>query len=88
MRRWGDVALLRAACVLLVLLAATLAWPSFRTAILEWRYMAMGLRRTAVFAGLCLVVFGRNTPWVRRAKPLLFALPIAYLLYVYHNYSG
>ena len=82
-KRWGDVTLLRAGCVALVLLAATIAWLSLHTAILQWSYVAMGLRGTAVFTGLCLVVFGRNAPWIGRAKPLLFALPIAYLLYIY-----
>ena len=86
--RWESVVQLGAGCVVLVLLAATLAWLSFHKAILEWRYVAMGLRGTAVFTGLCLVVFGRDRLWVRQAKPLLFALPIAYRLYVYHNYGG
>ena len=78
--RWKSVVLLGAGCVAFVLLAATLVWMSFHTAILEWRCVAMGLRGTAVFTGLCLVVFGRGRPWVRQAKPLLSALPIAYRL--------
>jgi len=86
--RWQGLTLLRAGCVVLVLLAAVLAWLSLHTAILQWSYIAMGLRGTAVFAGLCLVVFGRNAPWIRRAKPVLFALPVIYLLYVYHTHAG
>jgi SSS family solute:Na+ symporter len=87
-RRWEGVTLLRAGCVALVLLAAILAWLSLHTAILQWSYVAMGLRGTAVFAGLCLVVFGRNAPWIRRAKPVLFALPILYLLYIFLKYAA
>jgi SSS family solute:Na+ symporter len=81
-RRWAGMTLLRAGCVGVVLLAAALAWVSLRTPILQWSYVAMGLRGAAVFAGLCLVVFFREAPWIRRAGPALFALPAAYLLFV------
>jgi hypothetical protein len=34
------------------------------------------------------VVFGRNAPWIGRAKPVLFALPIIYLLYICLKYAA
>ncbi len=78
----NPIVLIRAGCVAIILLAAALAWLSLHTAILEWSYVAMGLRGTAVFAGLCLVVFFRNAPWIRAWRPLLFALPVVYLLFI------
>ena len=33
-------------------------------------------------AALLGSVFGRNAPWIRRAKPILFALPVLYMLFV------
>jgi SSS family solute:Na+ symporter len=81
--RWDSMVLLRAGCVGIVLLSAVLAWLSLDTAILQWSYVAMGLRGTAVFAGLCLMVFFKNAPWLRQAKPVLFALPVLYLAYVF-----
>jgi SSS family solute:Na+ symporter len=82
MRRWSSMALIRSICFLILLLAAFLAWLSLHTAILQWSYVAMGLRGTAVFAGLCLVVFLRDAPWIRALKPVLFALPVLYLLFI------
>jgi SSS family solute:Na+ symporter len=81
-RRWSAMVQLRAGCAAMVLLAAGIAWLSLHTAILEWSYAAMGLRGTAVFAGLCLVVFFPRAAWVRKTRPLLFALPLLYLLYL------
>jgi hypothetical protein len=42
----------------------------------------MGLRGTAVFAGLCLATFFRGAPWIAAFRPVLFALPILYLAYI------
>ena len=81
-QRANNIMLIRIGCVAIILLAAALAWLSLHTAILEWSYVAMGLRGTAVFAGLCLVVFFRNAPWIRAWRPLLFALPVVYLLFI------
>lgn len=81
-RRWDSMVLLRAGCVGIVLTAPTLTWLSLHMAILEWSYVAMGLRGTAIFTGLCLVVFFKRAPWVHRAKPVLFALPVVYPLYL------
>ena len=33
-------------------------------------------------AALLGSVFGRNAPWIRRAKPILFALPVRYMPFV------
>jgi SSS family solute:Na+ symporter len=76
------MALMRTCCALIVLLAAAVAWLSLHTPILQWSYVAMGLRGTAVFAGLCLATFFRGAPWIAAFRPVLFALPILYLAYI------
>ena len=81
-RRWNSMVIMRTCCFLIVLLTAVLAWLSLDTPILKWSYVAMGLRGTAVFAGLCLVVFFPRAPWVRPLKPILFTLPVLYLLFI------
>lgn len=81
-RRWNSMLIMRACCFLIVLLTAVLAWLSLNTAILKWSYVAMGLRGTATFTGLCLVVFFPKAPWVRTLNPILFALPMLYLLFI------
>ena len=78
----NSMTLLRICCLVIVILAAVIAWLALHTAILQWSYVAMGLRGTAVFAGLCLVVFFRKARWVGAARPLLFALPVLYLLFI------
>ena len=82
MRRQSSMVLMRTCCFLIILLAAVVAWLSLHTAILQWSYVAMGLRGTAVFAGLCLVVFFPKAPWLSAMKPALFALPVLYLLFI------
>ncbi|MGD9097902.1 MAG: sodium:solute symporter family protein [Desulfobacterales bacterium] len=82
MRDRRGMALMRTCCALIVLLAAAVAWLSLHTPILQWSYVAMGLRGTAVFAGLCLATFFRGAPWIAAFRPVLFALPILYLAYI------
>ena len=82
MRRHSGMVLMRTCCFLIVLLAAVVAWLSLHTAILQWSYVAMGLRGTAVFAGLCLVVFFPKASWMPAIKPVLFALPVFYLMFL------
>ena len=77
-----DVKRMRLLCLLIIVVAALLALMSLRSAILQWSYVAMGLRGTAVFGGLCLVVFFRKASWIRLLKPVLFALPALYLLLI------
>ncbi len=77
-----GVALIRSCCALIVLLATAVAWLSLHTPILQWSYVAMGLRGTAVFAGLCLATFFRGAPWLAAFRPVLFALPVIYLAYI------
>ncbi len=81
-RHANSIMLIRGGCVAITLLAAGLAWMSLHTAILKWSYVAMGLRGTAIFGGLCLMVFFRKAPWIRAWRPLLFALPLIYLLFI------
>ena len=80
--RCQSARLMRILCLLIVFLAAFLTWLSLHTAILKWSYVAMGLRGTAVFGGLCLVVFFREASWIRTLKPVLYALPVLYLLFI------
>ena len=82
MRHHKGMTLLRTCCALIVLLAAAVAWLSLYTPILQWSYVAMGLRGTAVFAGLCLATFFRGAPWMPALRPVLFALPVLYLAYI------
>ena len=82
MRDRRGMTLMRTCCALIVLLAAAVAWLSLHTPILQWSYVAMGLRGTAVFAGLCLATFFRGAPWIAAFRPVLFALPILYLAYI------
>ena len=63
--RRHDVKMMRGLCLLIVFLAALVAWMSLHTAILQWSYVAMGLRGTAVFGGLLMgygarLAFGCN----------------------------
>ncbi|MDJ0804138.1 MAG: sodium:solute symporter family protein [Desulfobacterales bacterium] len=82
MRDRRGMALMRSCCALIVLLAAAIAWLSLHTPILQWSYVAMGLRGMAVFAGLCLATFFHGAPWMPALRPVLFALPVLYLAYI------
>jgi len=79
-RRWNSLTLIRTICLAVVGSAVVMVWLGLRTTILKWSYLSMGLRGTAVFAGLCLAVFGAGKEWRRPWRLLLFGLPIAYLV--------
>ena len=70
-------------CGLLVLvLALGLVFTGLDSAILRWSYLSMGLRGSAVFAGLCLAVFFSGRFRLGRLAPGLYSLPVIYVLVV------
>lgn len=82
-RQWTGVALIRAGCLAVLMLSVALVFFGLNSTILQWSYVSMGLRGTAVFAGLCLAVFAKGRPWLGKVRPVLFLLPPAYLLVVF-----
>ncbi|MBM9521061.1 sodium:solute symporter family protein, partial [Desulforhopalus vacuolatus] len=68
-------------CALTVLLSsAGIVLLGSRSAILQWSYLSMGLRGSAVFAGLCIAVFLRKIAGTPLVRMLLYLLPVIYLL--------
>ena len=68
-------------CALTVLLSsAGIVLLGGTSAILQWSYLSMGLRGSAVFAGLCIAVFLRKIAGAPLVRALLYLLPVIYLL--------
>lgn len=87
-RRWPGTLLVRASCLGVLAVTVGLVWLGLDATILKWSYLSMGLRGTAVFAGLCLAVFAGCGRRVAAARPLLFLLPVVYLAVVWIRHTG
>jgi len=71
---------IRACSLLVLLLSLGLVATGLHSAILKWSYLSMGLRGSAVFAGLCIVVFLKEWKGAARLLPVLYLIPIAYVV--------
>jgi SSS family solute:Na+ symporter len=70
-------------CTLAVLAASlALVLTGLDSVILEWSYVAMGLRGSAIFVALCLIVFARRWVPVRYLAWPVFICPLAYVVHV------
>ena len=81
--RGGDgsnLTRLRLLAVTILTLALGVVVFGFDTSILSWSYLSMGLRGSAVLAGLCFAVFAPGWSSLKRVTPILYALPVAYLV--------
>jgi len=71
---------IRFCSLIVLLLSVALVFTGLDSAILRWSYLSMGLRGSAIFAGLCLVVFFKSLTGSRATALLLYSLPPAYLI--------
>jgi SSS family solute:Na+ symporter len=83
---FGDIdprkRLLRLRILSLVILSLSLilVLTGLDSTILQWSYLSMGLRGSAIFVGLCIAVFlPRWTGWPVW-KPVLYLLPLIYIV--------
>jgi SSS family solute:Na+ symporter len=74
-----PVRLLRGCALSVLLLASLLVFSGLDSTILSWSYLSMGLRGSAVFVGLCAVVFFKRFTDSRTLLVLLYLLPVLYL---------
>lgn len=74
-----PVRLLRGCALSVLLLASLLVFSGLDSTILSWSYLSMGLRGSAVFVGLCAIVFFKRFTDSRTLLVLLYLLPVLYL---------
>ena len=74
-----PVRLLRIITSLVLLLASALVFTGLDSTILKWSYMSMGLRGSAVFAGLFVLVFMKKYCRTRTTLFFLYFIPAAYI---------
>ncbi|MBE0583820.1 MAG: sodium:solute symporter family protein [Desulfofustis sp.] len=74
-----PVRLLRGCALTVLLLASLLVFTGLESTILSWSYLSMGLRGSAVFTGLCVIVFLKRYADSRVLLMLLYLLPVLYL---------
>ena len=60
--------------------ALLLVFTGLDSALLKWSYMSMGLRGSAIFAGLFVLVFMKKYCHSRIILILLYMLPAAYII--------
>jgi SSS family solute:Na+ symporter len=74
-----PVRLLRGTTFLVLISAALLVLSGLDSTILSWSYMSMGLRGSAVFAGLVILVFMKRWHRSRLILLALYSLPLIYI---------
>jgi SSS family solute:Na+ symporter len=84
--RWESGRLVRLSCFAVLVASVAMVGLGLNTPILQWSYVSMGLRGTAVFAGILLMVCVGERHSIKWVKPILFALPIGYLAVVIHRH--
>ena len=75
-----PVRLLRITTLVVLVLAAILVFTGLDSTILKWSYMSMGLRGSAVFAGLFVVVFFKKHYKSTFILLSLYLIPIIYIV--------
>ncbi len=80
LQKFQPVGLLRITASVVLILAAILVFTDLDSTILKWSYMSMGLRGSAVFAGLFVLVFMKKYCHSRIILILLYMLPAAYII--------
>ena len=75
-----PVRLLRLITVLVLFLASVLVFTGLDSTILKWSYMSMGLRGSAVFAGLFVLVFFKKYCQSEIILFFLYIIPVLYIL--------
>ena len=82
--RWRNGAqplrMVRFITLAVLLLASMLVFTGLDSTILRWSYLSMGLRGSAVFVGLLVLVFLRRTADNAMVRVLLYLLPVVYVL--------
>ena len=76
----GRLLRIRACSLIVLLMSVALVFTGLDSAILRWSYLSMGLRGSAIFAGLCLVVFFKPATGSRWLTLGLSTLPPVYLI--------
>jgi len=74
-----PVRLLRITTFLVLISASILVFTGLDSKILSWSYMSMGLRGSAVFAGLVILVFMKRWCQSKVVLTLLYLLPLIYI---------
>ncbi|BCL61779.1 sodium:solute symporter [Desulfomarina profundi] len=76
----NPVRLLRITALAVLILATILVFTGLDTTILKWSYLSMGLRGSAVFAGLFVAVFFKKNHQSRFILLSLYLIPIIYIV--------
>ncbi|MGW8193838.1 MAG: sodium:solute symporter family protein, partial [Desulforhopalus sp.] len=79
-QKFQPIRLLRLTTLLVLFLASLLVFTGLDSTILKWSYMSMGLRGSAVFAGLFILVFLKKYHRSKTVIFLLYAIPAGYIL--------
>ncbi|MGB3211793.1 MAG: hypothetical protein WBB19_13900 [Desulforhopalus sp.] len=80
LQRVQPVRLLRICTLLILILASALVFTGLDSTILKWSYMSMGLRGSAVFAGLFILVFFKKFAHSAWVLFLLYIIPVVYVV--------
>lgn len=78
--RIQPIRLVRLSTCAVLLLATVVVFTGLDSTILQWSYMSMGLRGSAVFAGLVVLVFLPGLAQSAVTRWLLYCLPVCYIL--------
>jgi SSS family solute:Na+ symporter len=79
-RHISPIRLVRVSTFAVLALASLLVFTGLDSTILKWSYMSMGLRGSAVFAGLVTIVFLKRLSSSRVVLILLYLIPVFYIL--------
>jgi len=66
--------------IILLMIALAVVLLELNNVILEWSYLSMGIRGSAIFLPLCLCIFIKRITVNKKVRILLYATPIVYLI--------
>lgn len=78
-----SINLYRISGILLIFVSALITM-NVKSSILEWSFLSMGLRGTAIFLPLIIIVF--RLKWSMKVLYFIYTLPIIYIIFVLSNY--
>ncbi len=82
---YQPIRLLRITTLFVLIIASMLVFTGLDSTILRWSYMSMGLRGSAVFAGLFILAFFKR---YRESKIILTGLYLLPIIYLFINIKG
>ncbi len=76
----GEMLKLKITALIVLLTSSLIVITGLDSKILDWSYMSMGIRGSAIFIPMLLIMAIKDKKTLKRLKPFIAALPIIYII--------